>query len=356
MPPDEVLGSVAPGDVAVPARPLQDSQFSMDDAAAALTKLREGKKTPVDAAVETPPVPETALPKEEQPIGEPPTEVDTDAEVPDDEVDVDLDDEAAPDDEVNGPVAFHLDDGTPITTEEAKKGYLRREDYSQKTAAIAEVKGLVDNRLGIVDKTAEFLAARLPFVLKQMEAAIPAEPDPALRQTDAATYWDQYNLRRAKLGELQQLTGEFEAYDGARQQEQELAKRQRFVEESAKLLEALPSWKNPKVAAKERQKLVSYGRKSGYTDAELSTIDHRGILVLRDAMLGARVRAAGGKKTIAPNPTIPTNKTTGIGANPKTSGSSQLNAGKSAPKVDPNASNRDKFQQGVALLAARRPH
>jgi uncharacterized protein YkwD len=328
----------------------------MADAEAALTRLRDkSKEAP---AAETPPVAtETAPPnKEKQSVDDSSAEVDTDAEVPDDETDVDLDEDTAPDEEASGPVAFHLDDGTPVSAEEAKKGYLRREDYSQKTAAVAEVKGLVDTRLGIVDKTAEFLAARLPFVLKQMEAAIPVEPDPALRQTDAAAYWDQYNLRRARLGELQQLTSEFEAYDGARQQEQELSRRQKFVEESGKLLEALPTWKNPKVAAKERQKIVAYGRKSGYSDAELSTVDHRGILVLRDAMLGARVRAAGGKKVIVSNPTIPTNKTTGIGANPKANGPSQSNVGKSTPVVDPNASNRDRFQQGVALLAARRPH
>jgi len=363
MPPDQVVSSVTVPSTPPPAAPTTPApstqatpaeipaSISHDEGVAALDRLRERKSAAIAA-----PATETAAaqpPPEQRQIVEPPAEDDTDEEeVPVEGVVDELDEEPTPEEGETGPVAFHLDDGTPISPEEAKKGYLRREDYSHKTEVVKELQSNAQTRIQILDQSAEFMAARLPYVMEVIKASIPAEPDEALRATDPGKYWDQYNIRRVKLGELQQLETGFAQFKEAREQERSIQAQEKFIQESEKLLDKLPSWKNPKVAAKERAKVVAYGRKMGYSDAELATIDHRGILVIRDAMLGARVRAAGGKNIGKPNPTIPGGKTSGIGA-PK---ATTVPAASALPRIDPNASSKTRFQQGVKLLAARRPH
>jgi hypothetical protein len=59
------------------------------------------------------------------------------------------------------------------------------------------------------------------------------------------------------------------------------------AEERGKLLEALPEWKDPKMAAKEKAELMQYATVNlGFTEDQVGQIsDHRAILALRKAML-----------------------------------------------------------------------
>lgn len=341
---DQVLSSVA----APTPTATTDAPMSMEQGAEALTKLRNAKATP-EVTPEAPKI-------EDKQVVETDLDDEIDTElVSTDDVNVDDSEEKTDDSDETAAdlVVFKLDDGTPVTAEEAKKGYLRQDDYTRKTELVSQLRSSVEERVKIVDTAAEFLSVRLPQVMKVLQSSIPPEPPESLRTQDAVKYWDQYNLRRAKIGEFQQMEREFADLNQAREQANAVAAQEKFIDETHKLLEKLPAWKDPKVARKERQRLAEYGRKAGYSDAELATIDHRGIMVLRDAALGARVRAAGGKKVSAPsNPTIKSSVTAGI--NGGTAKQVQTKAKVDTPKIDPNASNRDRFDAGVRMLAARR--
>lgn len=68
-----------------------------------------------------------------------------------------------------------------------------------------------------------------------------------------------------------------------------------LTKEKQKLLKAIPEWKNPEVAEREKTELRDFLRKRGYSDAEIRQVTARDILTARDAMLKER---DGKRKTI----------------------------------------------------------
>lgn len=60
-----------------------------------------------------------------------------------------------------------------------------------------------------------------------------------------------------------------------------------LAQQQERLLEALPEWKDPDVAMKEKQEIVTYAqRELGFTEQEVSNIaDARGVLAIRKAYL-----------------------------------------------------------------------
>jgi hypothetical protein len=298
------------------------------------------------AASEAAPQPSVAT-SEEAPKDDP-AEAPVDGELTDE-----LTEEAPETALTDGSVAFKLEDGTPVTVEEARKGYLRQQDWTQSKQHVAELTKATNERQSIVDKAAEFYASRLPILQERLKSTIPPEPSQELRNRDAAAYWDQYNMRELHLRELANAEAELANVAKANAEIREMRAREFFIAESQKLLEKVPSWKDQKIADKERNIIANYGRSIGFTDAELSAIDHRGIIVLRDAALGAKVRANNAKAAVTKNnPTVSAGNTAGINGSATTK--TPALASRPAPvAIDPNASSRSRFQQGAALLAAR---
>lgn len=255
-------------------------------------------------------------------------------------------------------VVFVDENGKPVTAEEARKSHFRQQDYSQKTETLARLTEVTGTRQALVDQAASFYAARIPTIMQFLDSMIPAEPDENLRNTDSNRYWDQKNARRDALALRQKLDGEWNAVKGVHNEINGLSAEQRQIEQSQKLLEAIPAWRNPAIAAKERPVIAEYARSVGYSNQELSQADFRAVRVLRDAELGARVRKAGGLKptaTTKPTPTIPANATAGIDSSPTTKvPPANLSASRPAATVDQSASRRTRFAQGVGVLSAAR--
>lgn len=240
-------------------------------------------------------------------------------------------DDAPPDDQTAGAegepelpatVTVPGEDGAEVevTLDELRKGYLRHADYTRKTQALAEQKRAHeterDSELGSMRDVRAKYAAALEKLDAALAASQPAEPDwDKLRQEApdefAVTYaaWKQQEERREKVrAERQRVAAE--------QDRERLAAYEKFVRaESDRLLEALPEWKDPAKRQAERSALVAFARKMGFTDDELKQfVDHRSILVLRLAMLGARGAAPRGP---APARTI-RSAPPGSGVRPKT--------------------------------------
>lgn len=70
------------------------------------------------------------------------------------------------------------------------------------------------------------------------------------------------------------------------QQEQRAVAQKQLESEQVKLLERIPEWKDPDVAAKERNNIVTYAKRFGFTEQEIgATNDSRVVDLLRRAYL-----------------------------------------------------------------------
>lgn len=173
----------------------------------------------------------------------------------------------------------------PITVKEAKEGYLRVQDYTRKTMALAEER-----------KQGEALRAAYQDRIEKYDAFLKSleEPEPdwaKLRAEDPDGYLlkkDEFVTRKQEqekvAAEKARLAKETEEKTTRELQEA----RAKFVDEQlAKLHEKLPKWKDPAIATREG-KAIAKGLQEqyGFTSEELKDlVDHRLVLLVRDALL-----------------------------------------------------------------------
>lgn len=179
-------------------------------------------------------------------------------------------------------------DGDRITLEEAKKGYLRQQDYTRKTQEIAEGRKELEQHFEALQVERQRYAERLAE-LAQQEVQ---EPDwDTLRETDPIEYmlqrdqWRDRNERRQALEAERQRIEE----QTAKEQQQKLVKH--LQREQERLIERLPEWRDEKTAKKERQEVADLLREVGWTDEELGQLyDHRAIVLARMALKSRRLQ------------------------------------------------------------------
>ncbi len=228
-------------------------------------------------------------------------EEDPDEEDTDDE-DLDEDDDS-PTDPLNidpqAKVKVKIDgEETEVTYQELKDGYSRSQDYTRKTQALAEERKALEAKQQENDKQKQ----QWDQYLDQMGNAIKTllgqrtpEQWAELERTDRYTYLEE----RQKEHALQERLSAVEAEKQRTQQEQQEKYQDEFKKvvqrETEALYKALPDWKdNPKVASRERSKMLQYAQTLGYTEQEVNSIvDHRAVLALRDA---ARLHALSANK------------------------------------------------------------
>lgn len=224
-------------------------------------------------------------------------------------------DEPDPSDE---PATVEID-GTPVPLEELKKGYLRQQDYTRKTQELAERRrALEQDHSAVLVERAQY-AQLLEPLAKLLQDGDQPEPnwdqlyaeDPA----NAARIRYLYDRNRAQRQEkLQAIMAEQQRL--AEQQQVEYYRQlQEQVETSrGKLLEAIPAWKNPKVAAEDRAKIREFAKSLGYTDEELKLVtDHRAVVGLYKAMKYDQLQA---RRAQAQKPQAPKVRPMRPGANP----------------------------------------
>lgn len=188
----------------------------------------------------------------------------------------------------------------PIPLAEVVKGYQlaqasynRMNEVAQERTAFTAEQTQVRQALGVQIQRAEAIlklahdtlmgdfAPYTPQVLAQLRAENPGE---------YAAVQQSFQARQGAIAQaLQQI-------DAARKEQAQGAETQRrasLAGEQAKLLKAIPEWRDPAKAAADTTAMRAYGTKLGFTDAELSGIyDHRYMQVLRDAALYAQLQAS----------------------------------------------------------------
>lgn len=234
------------------------------------------------------------------------TEEDEEGEGEDDESDEEDDDADIYDREFEVVVAGETE---KLPLKEIIAGYSRDADYRQKTARLA------DERREVEDFATEVVTARrtLDATITEWEDRIKAiEPsqeewDLVERENPALALqmrkqWDAQNALIAKAKADREALTEQEAKDAARQRSQYVR------EENQKLFGAVPALANPKHAERFRSLIFSYGKKAGYSEAELmqNGVDHRNVLTLYKAARYDEIQAArkgkGGKTRSEPKP------------------------------------------------------
>jgi len=248
----------------------EDAEETNDDLAA-------GDETAEDA--------ETEAPEDEEPDDE------------DEEPEADPDDEPVAEDAEEPEAAEEptaLKDTTPvftirdpdgtervITVAEARAGYMRTKDYTQKRMAEAAV-------AKDAAKARDEYVAVIQEYRKVLDKAYPQEPDWEKLKAENP---EQYAIARVEWRELQdaKTAADAELKRQADLQEAERAKKLAtfLEEEQVKLHQALPAWKTkPEVAQREATAIQGDLTARGFTPQEIAEgmVDHRMVLLARDAM------------------------------------------------------------------------
>lgn len=174
-----------------------------------------------------------------------------------------------------------------LPEDEVAKGYLRTADYTRKTQQLAEARKGFEGEQESVRTERQQLAQQITQLAEALKRQTPQEPEwDTLRRENpdefAATWaaWDQHTKTIARIEAAQK-----EAV--AKVTKDQIDRYNQHVEsERAKLVEAIPAWKEEAVATKERKALFDFAKSAGYTESELDAVaDHRVMVLLRKAYL-----------------------------------------------------------------------
>jgi hypothetical protein len=196
-----------------------------------------------------------------------------------------------------------------VTLDELKKSYQLGTDYTKKTQEVAEQRKIIEQEAKAIiearkvrDEYASKLQAVENFLMSNNDTP---EDLAAMSENDPIGYAKvvaDMTLQKEKLQTIQA-----EKYRLAQEQQSERANQlQQFVQEEAqKLSVSLPEFSDKAKGEQVRNDIRSYGKKIGFTDAELSQVyDSRHVLVLHKAAQYDKLMAgkANVKKKVAKAP------------------------------------------------------
>jgi len=206
-----------------------------------------------------------------------------------------------------------------VTLEEALHGYQRQEDYTRKTQQVAEERKTYAAELGETRQVREQLGQQLSI----LEKALAEEGSPPdwekLRKEDPAKFSNEYAAYQFKQDKLRQV---HEAQAKLAQEDQVDLDRQlqaRMSDEWTKLTEAIPAFKDKKVAKERLAEVRDYLTTTyGASQQDVDTIyDHRFILMADKARMWDESQTTGKDeikrkkvkaRVLKPGTTTPTRK------------------------------------------------
>jgi hypothetical protein len=233
---------------------------------------------------------ETQLPESEEDDGAALSEeLSADADAADEETQEEQSEEDEEPEEQDQPTVFTVKvDGkeVEVTLDELQKGYSRTQDYTRKTQQIAEIRKQVEAETEAVRAERAQYAQMLGALQAQLQGAETQIDWDRLYQEDPIEWVRQKEVMREKQEKLQAIQFEQQRVAQLTQQEQQQHFESHLQAQHAKLLEIIPEWKDPAKAKAEKQLLVEFGQKTGFTPEELKAIvDHRAVVALRKAAL-----------------------------------------------------------------------
>jgi len=197
----------------------------------------------------------------------------------DDEEEGDADEETA--------VLFHMEDGTPVTPDEAKRGYLRQADYTRKMQDLAQQRDQVAQAWQAREQEQQVLAEHLNMAMSTLEPRL-AELSKVdwhkLSLDDPQRYVELNAEWQSKAQRYQEHRAQAEQLIQQQNQVQEQQRMQRLQQEAHALKQAMPDFADPKVGPRLRAEIAQYAREAGLTEQEAKSIsDHRLIIMMDKA-------------------------------------------------------------------------
>jgi len=197
-------------------------------------------------------------------------------------------------------------DGERTTVGELKRGSLREADYTRKTQALAQEKETYREQVRR-ELEASVQAERAEYTqgiqeIRQALESLTGEPDWVERRKVLAPEeflkekadWEASKAQTDKLKAEQARVQEIQRAD-------EIKRYQGYVRaEQDKLKAAWPDWTDPEKAKVEAAKLRAHLKTYGFSDEEIGgVVDHRAVLLARDAMSYRELQRAPSAKTQA---------------------------------------------------------
>jgi hypothetical protein len=337
-----------------PNTPAQGTgALSLDEAADILSKpLPPAPRTRQPADTRSASQPED---DDEQPLPDGATQdADTDLDQ-DGRTDADPDAEPPPED---GDTEQHAEpsyrvviDGkeSAIPVSELVKGYQRNAVFTQRSQSLATERRDFDSERTAVREERGQYARLLGALQAQLEGSGEVEPDwGQLEARDPVEFAVQSARWAQKRRKLAAIEAEQERLNGEARKEAAEALRAHAIEQHRLLLERVPEYKDAAVRMKDRDAIKSFAQSTyGFAEAEIDQlIDHRAIMVLRDARAFRKLQGQRGvveKRVIETNAPLPRNR------GPVVPGASA-----STVKFASDRLNRTgKLQDAVALELAR---
>lgn len=170
-----------------------------------------------------------------------------------------------------------------VSIDELLSGYSRTQDYTRKTMALA------DQRKGLETELEQIRheRAQLTQVLEQIDVQ-DQEQEPnwdLLYQQDPQQWLIQREVWRERQERKRALVEEKQRLLQAQEADKQRVVSQFVEQERGRLAEALPQWRDEKVAKAEKAKVADYAKKIGFTDQEIAQFyDHRAVSTLYKAM------------------------------------------------------------------------
>ena len=205
-----------------------------------------------------------------------------------------------------------------VSLDELLNGYSRTADYQKKTQSLAEQRKAVEaDRVKIDEaaKTRETYAQRLQVIEQLLQQQDQGLDLASLKSEDPIAYAVAMGEKMERDKQLQAVQMERQRVQQEQQSHQQAQLQKHIQSEQAKLVEAIPEFKDDVKAEVIRRDIRNYAKAQGFTDQELSQVyDSRAVLALYKAaqydklMAGKGVtskKVANAPKTIRPGTSNP---------------------------------------------------
>ena len=179
-----------------------------------------------------------------------------------------------------------------VSLDELRNGYSRQQHFTRQSQKLAEEKKQFEiDSAKVLEERQQY--AQLLGTLEQQIQQMDSDPEPdwnALYEIDpveASKKQHEYNsYKQSKAQKLQAIESEKQRIANETRQAELVQYQKILTTEAEKLPEVIPSWKDEKVATKEKAELKDFLLKKGVTEEEVSAlVKANHVSVLRDAML-----------------------------------------------------------------------
>lgn len=214
---------------------------------------------------------------------------DDDEEDDDEEYDVDVSELEEVDDEDEYYTVKIDGEEKSVSADELVKSYQLEQAAQKRMQEAAEIRKNSEAEVAALAQQREQYAQALQSLQAQLDSAgeQPQEYWDNLYAEDPMEYMRQREAYRDRKEATEKIKAEQDRMQQEQQQELMQQHQANLAQQQEILLEALPEWKDPEVAQKEKGEIVSYAQRVlGFSEQEVSNIaDARGVLAIRKAYL-----------------------------------------------------------------------